>query len=79
MTSSNHVPVRPALHPHYLGPFPLLERCESTYMVDIHGKPHTIALDRLKPAYCEATSTVACLNSALDISFLDSAYTASVR
>lgn len=72
-------PVRPALHPHYLGPFPILERRESTYTVDIHDKTDTIALDRLKPAYCEATPTVASLNSAPDVSFPVGAHAASVR
>ncbi|KAH7973760.1 hypothetical protein HPB49_005003 [Dermacentor silvarum] len=71
-------PIRPALHPPYLGRFSILERRESTYIVDIHRKPDTIALDRLKPAYCEATPTVASLNSAPDDSFPVGAHATAV-
>ncbi|KAH7942122.1 hypothetical protein HPB49_020755 [Dermacentor silvarum] len=74
-----HGPIQPALHPHYVGLVLVLERRESTYTVDIHGKTGTIALDPLKPAYCEAAPTVASLNLAPDVSFLVAAYATSAR
>lgn len=43
--------VRRPLQPHYAGPFPVLQRHSSTYLVDMNGRPDTIALERLKPAY----------------------------
>lgn len=42
--------VRRPLQPHYAGPFPVLQRHSSMYLVDMNGRPDTIALERLKPA-----------------------------
>nr|XP_054930349.1 uncharacterized protein LOC129386421 [Dermacentor andersoni] len=38
-------PVRGSLQPHYLGPFPVLERFPSNFVVDVNGKRDTIALE----------------------------------
>lgn len=47
-------PVRRPLQPHYVGPFPVVERHSSTYVIDINGSHDNIALERLKPAYVTA-------------------------
>lgn len=35
----------------YDGPYKVLKRNNKTFVVDIGGKPHTISIDRLKPAF----------------------------
>lgn len=46
-------PVRGPLRPHYLGPYPVVHRHSSTFVVDINGSQDTVAIERLKPAYLE--------------------------
>ncbi|KAM7293240.1 uncharacterized protein ISCGN_026370 [Ixodes scapularis] len=56
--SATHVFVRQTarrkpLQPHYMGPFPVLEKKPSGFVVQINGRRDTIALERLKPAHLE--------------------------
>lgn len=58
LQSATHVFVRQTarrkpLQPHYIGPFPVLEKKPGTFVVEINGRPDTIALERLKPAHLE--------------------------
>lgn len=47
--------VTPLLQPPYDGPYQVLDRGPKTYKLLVRGKPKTISIDRLKPAF-EATS-----------------------
>lgn len=47
--------LRSALVQPYEGPFEVIERQEKTFKVLIRGKIQTISIDRLKPAFVEAT------------------------
>ncbi|XP_028038223.1 uncharacterized protein LOC114248972 [Bombyx mandarina] len=56
LSSSNQVflrqdAIRKPLQPPYTGPYTVLERRDKYYKIDIKGKPATVSLDRLKPAY----------------------------
>ena len=58
--SSRHVFVRndahrPPLTPSYRGPFVVLQRKEKAFQLDLSGKPDWVSIDRLKPAYTDAT------------------------
>ncbi|XP_037502435.1 uncharacterized protein LOC119376802 [Rhipicephalus sanguineus] len=58
LTSATNVFVRNCaarkpLQPHYSGPYRVLERRPSTFVVN--GRADTIALERIKPAYFEST------------------------
>ncbi|XP_068630628.1 uncharacterized protein [Battus philenor] len=43
--------VRGALEPPYAGPFKVLERHPKFFTIELRGKPSTVSVDRLKPAY----------------------------
>ncbi|KAL0810588.1 hypothetical protein ABMA28_010705 [Loxostege sticticalis] len=43
--------VRGALQPAYTGPYKVLDRGNKTFKLEIKGKPVTVTMDRLKPAY----------------------------
>lgn len=43
--------VRSSLQPPYSGPFQVLERNDKVYKILVKGKPVTVSIDRLKPAY----------------------------
>lgn len=43
--------VRAALQPPYTGPHEVLERGDKTFKILVRGKPTTVSVDRLKPAY----------------------------
>ncbi|KAH7932769.1 hypothetical protein HPB49_002420 [Dermacentor silvarum] len=49
--------VRKPLQPHYSGPYCVLERRPTTFVVNVNGRSDTIALERLKPAYIEAPAS----------------------
>ncbi|KAJ8952120.1 hypothetical protein NQ318_018456 [Aromia moschata] len=46
----NDAPRAPLQQP-YEGPFPVVQRCDKTFLVRIHGRTKHISLDRLKPTY----------------------------
>ena len=41
----------------YNGPFPVLERSEKTFKVDLGSRQDTVSLDRLKTAFIDCSST----------------------
>ncbi|GFU82477.1 pol polyprotein [Trichonephila clavipes] len=43
--------VRRPLQAPYDGPYPVIKRSDKFYKVNIHGKPTSISIDRLKPAF----------------------------
>ncbi|GFY03921.1 hypothetical protein TNCV_1197001 [Trichonephila clavipes] len=43
---------RPLQAPYY-GPYPVIKRSHKFYKVNIHGKPTSISIDRLKPAFTD--------------------------
>ncbi|KAL0818913.1 hypothetical protein ABMA28_008221 [Loxostege sticticalis] len=45
--------VRCPLTPAYSGPHPVLELKPKTVVLELHGKPSEVSLDRVKPAFCE--------------------------
>ncbi|CAK9804160.1 Retrovirus-related Pol polyprotein from transposon 412 [Anthophora plagiata] len=49
--------VRGILQPPYDGPYRVLDREARTFSLDIRGKPTTVTVDRLKPAYLLAGSS----------------------
>eukprot|EP00794_Sanderia_malayensis_P021274 gene21274-biopygen16308 len=49
-----HDAVRKPLQPPYDGPYKILRRADKHFTLEIHGKPKTISLDRLKPAHLDA-------------------------
>ncbi|XP_059046725.1 uncharacterized protein LOC131842210 [Achroia grisella] len=56
LASSSHVflrddSVRGALQPPYSGPYEVLERGDKIFKLLVKGKPVTVSIDRLKPAY----------------------------
>lgn len=56
LASSSHVflridALRGALHPVYTGPHEVVERNDKVYKIIVKGKPVTVSIDRLKPAY----------------------------
>lgn len=56
LSSSSHVflrqdALRGALEPPYSGPYSILERGEKVFKILVKGKPVTVSIDRLKPAY----------------------------
>jgi transposase InsO family protein len=48
--------VKQPLQPPYTGPHRVLRRTDKTYVIDKNGKPETVSVDRLKPAFLEAPS-----------------------
>lgn len=42
--------VRRPLEAPYSGPFPILQRFEKTFLIDVNGKSDAISIERLKPA-----------------------------
>ena len=42
---------RTPLTPPYIGPYPVLQRKQKTFQVNVRSKPEWISIDRLKPAY----------------------------
>ncbi|CAB3378982.1 Hypothetical predicted protein [Cloeon dipterum] len=59
LQSASHVMLRidaptPPLSPHYTGPHRVLERTDKTFTLDLNGKPKTVTIDRLKPAFVES-------------------------
>ncbi|XP_050030528.2 uncharacterized protein [Dermacentor andersoni] len=64
LTSATHVfvrncAVRKPLQPHYSGPYCVLERHPTIFVVHVNGRSDIIALERLKPAYLEAPAPTA--------------------
>ena len=56
LSTSSHVfvrhdAVRKSLQPPYDGPFPVITRDDKAFKLDIRGKPVTVSIDRLKPAF----------------------------
>ena len=56
LASSTHIflrddTVRLSLQPPYTGPYEVLERGDKVYKIVVKGKPVTVSIDRLKPAY----------------------------
>ena len=49
--------VRKPLEPPYRGPFPVLNRTDKFFSIDIDGRHDNVSIDRLKPAYLESDST----------------------
>ncbi|GFX27666.1 pol polyprotein [Trichonephila clavipes] len=45
--------VRRPLQAPYDGPYPVIKRSDKFYKVNIHGKPTSISIDRLKPAFTD--------------------------
>ena len=43
--------IRPSLSPPYDGPYPVLQRAEKYFKINVNGRPVNISVDRLKPAY----------------------------
>ncbi|GFX47487.1 pol polyprotein [Trichonephila clavipes] len=43
--------VRQPLQAPYDGPYPVIKRSDKVYKVDIHSKPTSISIDRLRPAF----------------------------
>ena len=48
-----HDASRSSLQPLYDGPFPVIDRSDKYFTVDISGKQDTVSVDRLKPAFTE--------------------------
>jgi cleavage and polyadenylation specificity factor subunit 1 len=46
-----HDAVQPPLKPPYDGPFPVVQRTDKVFKVNISNKPKFISIDRIKPAY----------------------------
>lgn len=56
LTTSNQVFVRDdalrgALQPAYTGPYQVIERGDKYFKIMLRGRPNTVSIDRLKPAY----------------------------
>ena len=55
---STHVFVRnetrKPLRPTYLGPFRIIKRMDSHYVIEIHGTEQSVAIARLKPAFLDS-------------------------
>jgi cleavage and polyadenylation specificity factor subunit 1 len=49
--------VRRALEQPYVGPYKVISRCDKVYKVDVDGKPVSVSIDRLKPAFITPTSS----------------------
>ncbi|XP_064482017.1 uncharacterized protein LOC135394895 [Ornithodoros turicata] len=68
LTSATHVflrtdALRKSLQPPYSGPFPVLERHPKYFVIHCHGRPETVSIDRLKPAFVDAEDTPAVLTT----------------
>lgn len=48
-----HDAVCKSLQPPYDGPYPVVERKDKHFIIDINGRRDTVSLDRLKPAHLE--------------------------
>ena len=48
-----HDAVRKPLQPPYDGPYPVVQRKDKYFVIDINGRKDTVSLDRLKPAYLD--------------------------
>ena len=48
-----HDAVRKPLQPPYDGPYPVIERMDKYFVVDIDGRKDTVSVDRLKPAHLD--------------------------
>jgi len=53
-----HYAVKRPLQQPYDGPYKVLQRAEKFYTLDIKGKPNTVSLDCLKPAYLDSTHQI---------------------
>ena len=51
--------VKKPLQPPYDGPYKVLQKTEKFYLLEMRGKSDTVSIDRLKPAFMEATPPVA--------------------
>ena len=49
--------VKPPLQPPYDGPFKVLDRKDKYFTIEMRGRPDTVSMDRLKPAFLEAGPT----------------------
>jgi hypothetical protein len=56
-------PAKGALESPYAGPYKVLRRGSKTFKIEIAGKPNTVTIDRLKPAYVAKDDDRANLNS----------------
>jgi hypothetical protein len=52
-----HDTTRKPLQSQYDGPYPVLERKDKFFKVNINGRKDTVSIDRLKPAYLDIPST----------------------
>ena len=71
LQSASHVllrvdAVRRPLVPPYLGPFPVLQRGQKTFLILQNGSERTVTIDRLKPAFLSAPLPVSDLSSATE-------------
>jgi len=48
--------LRQALQAPYDGPFPVLSRAEKCFLVDVSGRHVNVLIDRLKPAFVDAST-----------------------
>ncbi|XP_064469251.1 uncharacterized protein LOC135383884 [Ornithodoros turicata] len=65
LTSSSHVflrtdSIRRSLQPPYSGPHKVIHRGAKAFAIDVNGREVDVSIDRLKPAYVEATSSAFC-------------------
>ncbi|XP_064483030.1 uncharacterized protein LOC135395872 [Ornithodoros turicata] len=51
-----HDAVRSSLQPPYDGPYKVLDCADKFFRLDLPRGPHTVSIDRLKPAYFDTTS-----------------------
>ena len=60
LATATHVFVRndavrkPLQTPYYEGPYPVLERTDKFFKLNINGRKETVSIDRLKPAYTDS-------------------------
>lgn len=52
-----HDSYKPPLTPPYKGPFLVLRRNDKAFQLEINGRPDWVSIDRLKPAYTDASET----------------------
>ncbi|XP_064462708.1 uncharacterized protein LOC135373436 [Ornithodoros turicata] len=45
--------LRRALEPPYSGPYKVLQRASKTFLLDVRGRPESVSIDRLKPAFLD--------------------------